>query len=356
MIQPPITTDTDPLLLPYLTAPDDAQADEELTRLLDEQVEPLAKSIISYKLRAYFDRSSVKEADDVFGDAVVNLLSHLSQLKYETQSSSIRNFRSYVAVTTYRACSEHLRRRYPQRHRLKNKLRYFLNHQSGFALWEAGNGEWLAGFGKWRGQTFTDESRRKARQLPGALEDFQSEALPGGSAQGLGLRQLLTTVFNRTDAPLELDSLVCLVAELWQVKDIPHSDLPGDEDRLAQLVDSSSIPTTELDHRGYLGTLWAEIKQLSPKHCAALLLNLRDEQNESALDLFLFTGTASLKEIATALGKTEMWLAEVWNGLPLADALIAQHLALERQQIINLRRTARLRLARRMSEIFSWRV
>lgn len=84
-----------------------------------------------------------------------------------------------------------------------------------------------------------------------------------------------------------------------------------------------------------------------------MLLNLRDDRNESALDLFLFTGTASLTEIATALGKTEEWLAEVWNGLPLADASIASHLALERQQIINLRRTARARLARRMGEIFS---
>ncbi len=352
MIQSATTNDTDPLLLPYLTAQNDDEADEQLARLLDEQVEPLAKSIISYKLRVYFDRSSAKEADDVFGDTVVNLLTHLSRLKHKTQSPSIRSFRGYVAVTTYRACSEYLRRKYPQRHSLKNKLRYFLNHQPGFALWEDEGGDLVAGLGHWQSQTFTDANQHIARQLRGALDDFRSEALPDGSAQGLSLHELLKAVFNRTEAPLELDSLVSIVADLWQVKDEPaHSDTQGNEDRLAQLADSRTSRVAEFDHHSYLATLWGEIKQLSPRHCSALLLNLRDDQNESALDLFVFTGIASLKEIATALGKTEVWLAEVWNRLPLADELIAEHLALERQQIINLRRTARTRLARRMSEI-----
>lgn len=351
MSQSAITTDTDPLLLPYLTAADDDQADEELTRLLAEQVEPLAKSIIGYKLRVYFERSSAKEADDVFGDAVVRLLTHLFQLKHETHSSNIRNFRSYVAVTAYRACSEHLRRRYPQRHSLKNKLRYFLNHQPGFALWPNESGDLAAGFSHWQERSFTEEHKRGAARLLETLADFQREALPNASGLGLSLHELLKAIFDRTNAPLELDLLVSIVAQLWQVQDAPQAD-SEDKGELAQLADSRVSYAATLDQHSYLATLWSEIRQLSPKHCAALLLNLRDDQNESALDLFLFTGTASFKEIAAALGKSEEWLTEIWNGLPLADTMIADHLALERQQIINLRRTARLRLARRMGERF----
>jgi hypothetical protein len=217
-------------------------------------------------------------------------------------------------------------------------------------LWEDASGELVGGLSEWQSQAGTDESKRRAVQLRGALADFQ-RTLPKGSAQGLSLHELLTAIFKRTQGPLELDSLVSIVAELWQVKDVPLSDAQENEERLSRLVDSSASRADELEQQSYLATLWAEIKQLSRPHAAALLLNLRDEQNQSVLDLFLFTGTTSFAEIANALGRTEAWLAEIWNGLPLADALIAEHLGLERQQVINLRRTARLRLARRMAEI-----
>lgn len=42
-------------------------------------------------------------------------------------------------------------------------------------------------------------------------------------------------------------------------------------------------------------------------------------------------------------------LAEVWPTLPLSDALIAKRLNATRQQVIDLRRSARKRLERRLS-------
>jgi len=41
-------------------------------------------------------------------------------------------------------------------------------------------------------------------------------------------------------------------------------------------------------------------------------------------------------------------LAELWNSLPLDDHAIAARLGITRQQVINLRRAARERLARRL--------
>ena len=43
-------------------------------------------------------------------------------------------------------------------------------------------------------------------------------------------------------------------------------------------------------------------------------------------------------------------LAALWPDLPLEDAAIAERLGLTRQQVINLRKSARARLGRRMRE------
>ena len=64
--------------------------------------------------------------------------------------------------------------------------------------------------------------------------------------------------------------------------------------------------------------------------------------------LFALVGVASLSRIAEALGMTVQELAAVWHSLPLDDLTIAARLGVSRQQVINARKSARLRLARRM--------
>lgn len=344
---------TDTVLLPFLFAQTEAEAEDELTNLLENHIHPLVKNIINYKLRAYSNQASTYEAEDVYGEAVVNLFTHLSELRKGSQQDIIRNFRSYVAVTAYRAFYEYLRRKYPKRHSLKNKLRYFLRHQTGFALWEDENGELIAGFSLWENKKIRTATDRYISELSEQLSKFECE-LPNGMAQGTSLHEILTAIFNKTGQPVELDSLVNIVASLLQIKEqFEVTEKNGQELSLSNFADTRLSDTAKkLGERSYLSKLWDEIKQLSSKHCAALLLNLRDERQASALDLFLMTEIASFKEMATAMEQTEEWLAQVWNHLPLEDTLIAEHLGLNRQQVINLRKTARLRLARRMSELF----
>jgi len=56
---------------------------------------------------------------------------------------------------------------------------------------------------------------------------------------------------------------------------------------------------------------------------------------------------ASLCDIAVALGMTVEQLAGLWVDLPIDDYSIAQLLGVTRQQVINLRKSARERLTRR---------
>lgn len=102
--------------------------------------------------------------------------------------------------------------------------------------------------------------------------------------------------------------------------------------------------------RKYLELLWKEIQELPEKQRWALLLNLRDSDGQSVLPLMPSSGAASFEDIADALKIDVQELAHLWNQLPLEDTLIAERLEITRQQVINLRKSARERLARRMKK------
>ena len=108
-----------------------------------------------------------------------------------------------------------------------------------------------------------------------------------------------------------------------------------------------------LTHRERLERLWGEIRELPPRQRAALLLNLRDDEGRGMIELWPQTGIASLAELARALDLTEAALRELWPTLPRDDQWIAARLGVTRRQVINLRKCARGRLARRLRDILA---
>src|SRR5262249_38296839 len=139
-------------------------------------------------------------------------------------------------------CYEYLRLKYPQRHNLKNKLRYVLTHLPGLALWENKSGDLVAGFDAWRGQT---RPRTRGNRLLQLLDNprtaLQSALRPEdfGRTTPSNLADLAAAAFNHTDHPIELDDLVGIVAGLLSVKDqTENSDAhnPG-ADQFAGIAD-----------------------------------------------------------------------------------------------------------------------
>ncbi|MBA3715389.1 MAG: sigma-70 family RNA polymerase sigma factor [Pyrinomonadaceae bacterium] len=131
---------SDELLLPFLRAARGAESDRLLSQLLTEHAAPIIKAIVTNKLGARAANTPSREsqdAEDVYSETVTHLLSRLSDCKNNPNGNLIGDFRSYVAVATYNACHAYLRQKYPQRWRLKNRLRYLLTHWKEFALWES---------------------------------------------------------------------------------------------------------------------------------------------------------------------------------------------------------------------------
>jgi RNA polymerase sigma factor (sigma-70 family) len=136
--------------------------------------------------------------------------------------------------------------------------------------------------------------------------------------------------------------------------DLYRESHPGVES--AALVDPTSLPdvgATQLERferRELMARLWSEIAALRPLQRAALLLNLRDHHGGNALLLFLLLGIAGIDALASAAGMGADELVQLWNDLPLDDLTIAARLGVSRQQVINLRKSARERLSRRLQE------
>ena len=201
--------------LPIVSAAEGPEAERLLARLISEEAEPIIRGVVRGKLRearAGGERHQGQDVEDVCGEAVVRLLARLRELKRDPAAEPVGDFRGYVAVIAYNACHGYLRRKYPQRWRLKNRLRYLLTHHEGLALWEEG-GKWFCGHAGWRGR----KERARVAELGGQTH-FQRLGAAARS-QPAGMIDLLRSVFDLAGAPVEIDELVGVVADWQGIKD-----------------------------------------------------------------------------------------------------------------------------------------
>jgi hypothetical protein len=337
----------DQLLLAFIEAADEEQADRCLASLIDEHAAPIVKEILGSSLRFYLyhnSAASTPDANDLFNDIIANLLSRLRHIRRDRTQGTIADFRGYVAATAYNACNLYLRQKYPRRSRLKNRLRYLLTHDATFALWTSDASGLLCGFAQWRDKSAVTPQGlcEKIRQDP--VEWIQTAGVASTGIDRAQLTSLLNAFFQACGGPIKLDELVNIVADICREKDLPDESL--------ETVSNLAAPTfdleTMLEQQHTLALLWQEVCQLPRRQRLALLLNFRDARGQDLISLLPYTRTATIAQIAKALDFRLVDFLKLWNKLPLDDATIAELLGATRQQVINLRKCARERVERRM--------
>ena len=337
----------DPLLEPLLSEAGDGRADELLSRLIDSHAGPVIKGVIRYKLHLNSHRASEgAEAEDLYQEVLLRLLAQLEQFRRRPDAHPIADLRGMAAVIAHRACAGWMRRQFPERHALKNRLHYLLTRQRGLALWQGEGGKLLAGFAAWQGRKQAPAAR--LGELSG-VEGLQALAgtMEGGRREGLA--DALAAIFDHAGGPVEFDELVRAMAALLGVRDQPLESLPENEDAAGfPPAAADSDPAWRAEKRFFLQRLWDELRQLPRNQRAALLLNLKDAGGCGCITLFPATGIATLRQLADALEMSADVFARLWGELPLEDARIAELLGLTRQQVINARKSGRERLARRL--------
>ena len=283
-----------------------------LDRLLDCSAK-LLNSIIGRKLQG---AASAADVEDVSSEALLELLSRLSQ----RPAPAIENFPGYLAGIAFNSVHDYHRRRHPERHKLKNRVRYALNSDGRFALWDGGPGGWLASLERYR------------HGAPLTVPEVSTGPLV----------EVLVRVLADAKAPVGFEALVDRLAKVYGIQDqqvaLPEQGAPS--------------PEFTAGWTNHITKLWALLRELPVPQRVALLLNLRSsEDGDSPIVLFVSFGIASLDQLAALLEMQPLELARLWNRLPLSDQELAERLQLSRQQIINLRMSARKRLARNLPEV-----
>ena len=332
----------DPRLQPFFDACTDASAAAALETLLGGETE----AVVGETVRRALGGSGVgrAHAPDVAGDVRLRLVRKLWSLRRGV-GEPIENFLGYVVTTAEHGAYAFLRQQYPERTRFRNRVRYATAHHAGTMLSSDADGVWLCRTG------------RAVRPAPasGATRAFLDDPRSWFAARRIDMLQALPALLDellvQLDEAIELDRLVDTLAGILGIVDArPVAVREGTRGSLEQLADPAAAISEVLEQRQHLECVWREIESLPPRQRAALLLNLRDPQGGAVLQLLPSTGVASTMQIAAALEIGTTQLARIWDDLPLDDLSIADRLGVTRQQVINLRKSARARLARRVGQ------
>jgi RNA polymerase sigma factor (sigma-70 family) len=315
----------DDCLRALIKAPDELERVREIERLMLVRARPVIDGVLSRFARQTYGLQP-SDADDIASIVLLRLVRKLRAVP-ESPDEAIRKFDDYVAGVTYHAIHDAARHRRPERTRLESRLRYVLTRDPRLAMWGM-TGATFCGLAAW-----TDSLPNGARPLA-ELQSLRLDRERPADA--------LVELFEWSGQPMPFEVVVQELAVHWNIRDEQH-------DGLDDLVDHRPGQLADFETRQMLALLWTEIGELPARQRAALLLNLRDAGGLNALALFPLTGVASFADVAAAAGMSAEELSSIWKTLPLDDRRIAARLGATRQQIINLRKSARERLRRRMA-------
>lgn len=355
-----------------------AQTPSHLLAEVGDTVRAILRRKSGLSLRDDDPRPDNQDAVELFHDVILRLWEH------HTSAAGAPDDRlSYAASVTYNAWADHLRQKHPKRASLKNRLRYFINHQPRYASWNASDGDLLVGLHGWQlaGTEPVDAGR------VAALRDGR-ERLPSGSVPRKDMERftaadwdhLLSALLSRLQAPIALDDLVSVTATLLNLREDRTESLDAllDSDDSPDLPDpDAESPETRAEVRSMLRQLWGAVLALKPDYRSAYLLNLPGAgKTRGDIEVFVMHEIATIHDIGNAVGleadqyrtafaqlalSTEEQaragrcaangdrFSILWPHLPLLDSLIGLLLRLESQQVINRRMLALRELARLMA-------
>ncbi len=343
----------DPILLPFLSASDETEAEDHLVDLLANHAMPIIEDVVSANLgpvespKMESRVSQAQDAEDIVGEVVLRILDRLRRQREEPKETAIEDFRGYINVAASNACNSYYRTRFPNRARFKDRLRYVLTHRREFALWETEDRKLVGGLVGWRDMLPPARANwlEQARMQWGGFDDQGSPD---------ALTSLIRAAFDGAQAPILFEDLLNGTAEILKITDAaPGSSQVIEQIRRSTMAAEFADPVETAARRQYLRRLWFEIKQLRAPQRIALLLSIRDDSQTSLTVLLSEICIASLHDIADAVGMPVAEFVRALPDLPLDDNAISKRLGVSRQQVISYRLSARRRLEKRMKSIGS---
>src|SRR5262249_8843068 len=154
--------------------------------------------------------------------------------------------------------SRWLRRQFPHRHALKNRLYYVLTRQPELALWQDQGKTLVAGFAAWQGQPVL-ASRSRLRELSDC-QGLLAQVRVLNTGKQHELAGVLAAMFNLLGGPVDFDELVTTIAGFLQFRDQAIESTDQNLDAVALKVAAAGPdPAWQVEKRMFLQRLWEEL-------------------------------------------------------------------------------------------------
>ncbi|BCM94518.1 hypothetical protein IAD21_06425 (plasmid) [Abditibacteriota bacterium] len=347
----------DELLVPFLQVPESEE--EVLLEELLQRVECLLHTTVRRKVVCTGSPSD--QEDELMAAIMLRIIEHLRRCKHSyvvgDQTVIIRHFLALCQAIASTTLNDYLRLKYPRRASVQNQLLYVIreikdgNRQPLFALWRDAE-ERVCGFRAWQGSKVVVTHLHHLLEANPRLA--MREALPAEDTKQLPLSRVLDSMLKWLGSPASFDTVVWAIMRWSGVEEQCEVSLfhpPGEEFMAREPVSPDLSPEERLLLNEYLRQLWRDITDLPPKHCAALLLHLRDSQGRGILSFLPILRIATFAQIAAAMDMELHQFAALWPRLPLDDHEIAALYGCGASSVSVWRMRARARLLKKGKEV-----
>jgi RNA polymerase sigma factor (sigma-70 family) len=319
----------------------------DIDELIAVCADPIIKKVLLQRLNIYFNSRgrglNQPEAEDLYQTVILKLIACLVANGGAQVTEDIYKISNYVATIAHNVCNDFLRVKYPERNRLKNKIRDLMRRHPDFSCWIVAD-HTLCGLTEWAGRS----ESLKAEKLFDELQEKDEggvDQLNLAELIRLPLSKLVVELFSRCEGPIEIDRLVHLIANLHGVKDQLNESIDIDSLAVLQIADSSAGYHEDLEAKELLLGLWKACGELPLNQRKAFILTTSDYTGESLLHSVLREQVVTITQIYRSLGVTREGLISIWDKLPLSAAAAAAELGTSIQMIAKWRHRALRKLA-----------
>ena len=343
---------------------------ELLERIVVEVAAPIVRRTLRYRLHFYISERGASpanpDAEDLYHDILTRLVTALRRLATGERAPVITDFGQYAQRVAINCCNDYLRMKYPQRTRLRDRLRDLIERQPEFSIWRGDDGDQFCGLAEWRerGVGRADTLRLADVEGPAGL----SAGRHGGRAQRAALLELLGEMFRQLGGPVSLEALVAAVAVRLGVTEYRCESLDsepegvegagarshaarlsggnwstdgrGGSDRLVKgwmgeesREDGAVGLERHIDERIALRRMWEVWRTLPARPRETFFYSFSTSRGEDLLTLLFEAGVAGPSEVAVVLGLSLEELLGNWKRMPMKNVELAAMWGVPRQQV-----------------------
>lgn len=336
--------ENDALLMPFLSAESEIDAENCLNRLFEETIIPQIRKVL-----ALYFTLSMDEKDEIQSDAQTRVLGKLRILRESvsletTLTKPIKNVSAYISTVAVNCRKDFIVCQKPEWRRTEHRLSRLKDEE---------DCDWCF---------FTDDEDNKlvglkSKSAKRSQDDFEEivsrvrEQHPNHLF--LRIQELAPIILEIVDGALTKNELIKAILEITESAQFEEIEIP--EEMREYLKDNKNDELVANRQDRELRRILEEIKQIPANQRKVLLLSLKESRNVEAVSLLLKKRIATIKEIAAALELSLEKFSEIFAKLPMSSSEIADFLSIEdgakmtkEQKVNNLRRIARDLLRRRL--------